>query len=45
MHFKLDTLIITVSRYFEMVITYGAHLRPRYIGDQSAQIDPDLRFI
>ena len=28
-----------------MVITYGAHKRPPYIGYQSAQIHSDSRFI
>ena len=28
-----------------MVITYRAYLRPPYIGYQSAQVDPDLRFV
>ena len=34
-----------LNMLFEMVITYRANLRPPYIGNQSAQIDPDLRFI
>ena len=35
----------TRGSIFEMVITYGAHQRPPYIGYQSAHIDPELRFI
>ena len=46
--FNLDIFFIFPyprNTYFEMVLTYGTHLRPSYIDYQSAQIDLDLRFI